>query len=130
MAKGRSTRDVRDAFSDVAIDPLLDAGLMPGPFKIPRPEPFNPYDFTPLTDVTDGRRFTPTPQDSPRRIDGTKARLSPVPAQMGAVRFDDSASVAACVRRKTRREVIFAKRKHRKGAGSRRRYNFWSKVRC
>lgn len=130
MAKGRSNRDVRDALSDVAIDPLLDAGLMPGPFKIPRPEPFNPYDFNPLSEVTDGRFFSPTAPDNPRRIDGTAARISPVPHRMEGIRFEQPEAVARCVRRKTRREVIFAKRKHRKGAGSRRRYNFWSTVKC
>lgn len=50
-----------------------------------------------------------------------------VPAR---VRFDLPERVAKCVRRKERREVMFAKRKTRKGAGSRRRRDWWSDVSC
>lgn len=38
--------------------------------------------------------------------------------------------VARCVRRKTRREVMFATRQTGKGARSRRKRDYWSNVRC
>lgn len=38
--------------------------------------------------------------------------------------------VAVCVRRKSRREVLFAKRHTGRGARSRKRFNYWSDVRC
>lgn len=44
--------------------------------------------------------------------------------------FDAPKEVAICVRRKARREVLFAKRRTRKGAGSRRYRNEWSNINC
>lgn len=38
--------------------------------------------------------------------------------------------VAICVRRNERRQVLFAKRKMRAGAGSRKRKNLWSSISC
>lgn len=38
--------------------------------------------------------------------------------------------VAICVRRAQRREVLFAKRKMRSGAGGSKRRNFWSSISC
>lgn len=46
------------------------------------------------------------------------------------VAFSVPRDVAICVRRKTRREVIFAKRKYSKGAGASRRRSWFSKVGC
>lgn len=47
------------------------------------------------------------------------------------VKFSNPLSVVACVRRKVRRAVMFAKGKTRKGSGSRhRRFNSLSNVRC
>lgn len=51
-----------------------------------------------------------------------------VPAHIG---FRAPARVVLCVRRRQRKEVLFALRKTRKGAGARRRRrNIWSGVRC
>lgn len=58
---------------------------------------------------------------------GIAGRQNVLPAR---VRFDVPEKVAKCVRRKERREVLFAKRKTRKGAGSRRRRDWWSDVSC
>lgn len=45
--------------------------------------------------------------------------------------FPNPKRVLLCVRRKTRREVLFAKNLSRKGAGARRRHrNFYSEVKC
>lgn len=46
------------------------------------------------------------------------------------VGFDIPEKVKVCVRRKERREVLFAKRKARKGARSLKIRNIWSAVRC
>lgn len=47
-----------------------------------------------------------------------------------AISFARPDKVSMCVRRKTRREVIFAKRKHGKGAGAPRRRNWFSDIGC
>jgi len=44
--------------------------------------------------------------------------------------FSRPQDVSICVRRKTRKEVLFAKRKTKAGARSRRHYNRWSEVKC
>lgn len=44
--------------------------------------------------------------------------------------FDEPRSVTVCVRRKARREVLFAKRKTGRGARSPKTRNFWSNVKC
>lgn len=46
------------------------------------------------------------------------------------LRFSVPRDVAMCVRRKSRREVMFAKRKTRKGAGASRRRSWFSKIGC
>lgn len=44
--------------------------------------------------------------------------------------FASPSKVDLCVRRKQRKEVLFAKRKTGKGARAPKRFNFWSNVRC
>lgn len=44
--------------------------------------------------------------------------------------FADPRNSNVCLRRKTRRQVLFARKQTRKGAGSAKRYNQWSNVQC
>lgn len=129
--RGRKRRGQRDASS-----PSLAELLAP----VPSPLVIRLVTSPRLGEVEDGRRFTPEHR-SPAKVDGTRfgglkvadAVRGRVP---GAVRlsqlaFKHGESVVRCVRRKDRREVIFAKKLNRKGAGaSRRRRDFWSNVKC
>lgn len=54
-------------------------------------------------------------------------RISSLPAQ---VAFSQPKQVSVCIRRKARREVIFAKKHAGKGARARRARNQWSDVKC
>lgn len=131
--RGNSNRGQRDA-----LDPSLAELLAP---VRPLPELTFSQVLTDVgrswTEVEDTRRFDPersfrSPlafsggQASARSVRGSTARV--VGPHIG---FDQPQEVVRCARRKSRREVIFAKRKFRKGAGARRRrFNFWSLVRC
>lgn len=46
------------------------------------------------------------------------------------LRFDAPAETLVCIRRHTRKEVLFAKKKTGKGGRSKKRFNAYSKVRC
>lgn len=93
-----------------------------------------------LSLLEDRRTFHPDPIRPPRsflnsdvRLVASRARarrLAPSSWQPAGVRFAVPARVWMCVRRKRRREVIFAKRLMRRGAGSGRRRSFWSDVFC
>lgn len=109
---------------------------------------------TPFTDFEDGRTFSPDVNNKPRRavvIGGRPARLvvhkrpiiaygQPIYAYRGlpksvqvpvGVKFESPLRVIRCLRRKIRRNVIFALNKRRKGAGAkRRRRNEYSNVGC
>lgn len=102
--------------------------------------------------LDDRRRWDPG--DTPRDAYGRNARVSlrpkasPKPSGRAGVTgnrpreyypraflrevesFSNPRTVMICVRRKTRREVLFAKSKTGKGARSRKRYNPWSSIKC
>lgn len=125
--RGSTDRGQRDAF-DPSLDDLLS------PLQPLRPLVHLPLlsELSPLIEVEDRRRFTPY-DASPRSMEGTPARLRVVGRGVPSHRigFTDPSNVVACVRRAQRREVLFAKRRTKKGAGARRRRrNFWSNVRC
>lgn len=132
MARGSSKRGQRDAF-----DPSL-AELLAPPDPLPRLTPvttFHDFGFGQLSDFEDNRRWSPFKFSDAVSVGGNPAptrrlppsRWSPPPA----IGFDDPRTAIRCVRRKQRREVIFAKNKRRKGAGARRRRrDFFSNVRC
>lgn len=83
---------------------------------------FNPLgDYRPpLSTVGTRVSLTPAiPKASPKR--------STVPV---GIAFSQPEEVNICRRRKTRREVIFAKKLQRKGASGSRRRNMWSDVSC
>lgn len=110
-------------------------------------------DYIPEWD--DARRFNPDPDPPARLRSGTPARFSvavtpfhtvhgrsaiarsyytnmPRGVQVPVgIKFSNPLSVTACIRRKIRREVMFAKGRTRKGAGARRhKRNAYSNVRC
>jgi len=102
--------------------------------------PIRPVTLIPPTslfhEVEDGRRWSPYGVDrSSVSFSGAEAERRKVvgPARGNpahAIGFNNPETVVRCARRKARREVIFAKRHRHKGAGSRRRRNFWSNVQC
>lgn len=129
MARGKSSRGARD-ISTIANDPLR--GLLPAPRLRPRPL-VTLSDLVDLTPVQDLRRFHPL-GDVRARVDaiGRKADARRLTNKaMTHIGFDRPYFLATCIRRRERREVLFAKKRTRKGAGARRRrQNFFSKVRC
>lgn len=62
-----------------------------------------------------------------RRKPGARASMRP---GLSSLSFQDPERVLVCVRRRTRRQVLFAKRKTWKGARGRRARNAWSRVSC
>lgn len=94
-----------------------------------------------LSDISDRRTFHPLGDVRPAKgfsKGASRVVLSPnvnrssknVRARPDVFRFNSPGSVAVCVRRQKRREVIFALRKSGKGARSRRRRNYFSDVSC
>lgn len=133
MARGRgkSSRGQRDA-----IDPSLDALLAP-PIENYPIEPLgelNPSEPFSLTEIEDRRLYNPEGvlrsaldrggQPSPAR------RIPQHDTRWSSVGFNNPKDVLICARRKERREVLFATRRHRRGRGGSRRRNWWSNVRC
>lgn len=123
--RGRARSIQRDA-ADIANDPLA---LLDTPLLSPELEPVSRLDeFDPLDIPHDRRQFTfgepevyrlvtaPSVRQVTRRIDPK-------------ISFGDPATVAICVRRKQRREVLFAKRRMRGRGGARRRH-WYSNVKC
>lgn len=82
--------------------------------------------------LEDKRRFSFDPLESPRTVTrgGGRLVMDKGPGFSPALRFEKPAFVARCVRRKERREVIFAKGKSGGGARRRPRRNFYSGVKC
>lgn len=86
--------------------------------------------------VFEDRRMYGPVSSWPRRV----SRAAAVPASVAerprgwtrqlSFSFVGPRKVLICVRRKTRREVLFATRRTRRGSASSRRRNSWSDVRC
>lgn len=103
-----------------------------------------------LSEIEDRRRFHPDRQFAPARDRNTRrARIVAASLLGSALSFQDptirsgsipgtrsapaagySGKVAICVRRKTRREVLFARGKGGGGAKRSRRRNYYSEVKC
>lgn len=86
-----------------------------------------------LREVEDRREFHPARRLRPARmVSGLPAPHKQKSKSFQAMQpsFAVPKGVAICVRRKERREVLFARRKTRKGSGGGRRFNEWSKVKC
>lgn len=122
---------------------------------ITKPKPYVPVVTPPQLHLPtfDQRRFHPDPITRPIAEPRSAARLT-IPAHKSAravsvggpfrtavgnsrigslphqVAFQAPKRVAVCVRRKTRREVIFAKNHAGKGSRARRSRNQWSDIKC
>lgn len=117
---------------------------------ITTPKPYAPIVTSPHLPSFDTRRFHPDPIVRPiaepkaasrlklpresavsshRSVQdrSRNSRAGTLPVQ---VAFSQPKQVTVCIRRKTRREVLFAKKRTGKGAQSRRTLNQWSDVKC
>jgi len=124
MARSRSSKGQRDGLT-----PSL-ATLLAFPI------PIRPWSPPPLINPAQVLHETDRRSRNPFRTettgDVTYGRLDNpiVPRRKGTLGFNVPDRVGVCVRRNVRREVIFATRKNRAGAGSRRTRNFWSSIKC
>lgn len=138
MAKNnrRSQRDTNVSTPDLSLDDSLLGPL----------SPLLDDASSPLNEVSDGRYWHPDPAHRANKLDGsyaTKLELvdrPPTPLQKrygyrphnqtkAILAFADPQSVVHCIRRKTRKEVLFAL-KRTGGAGGKRRRHWHSNVRC
>lgn len=118
---------------------------------ITTPKPYAPIVTAPLhLPSFDARRFHPEPITRPIAEPRSASRLT-LPRQSAVssqgvvqtpsrnsrkgtlpatVAFSQPKQVSVCIRRKARREVLFAKQRTNKGARARRNRNQWSDVKC
>jgi len=80
---------------------------------------------------SDRRLFRPdrstAPPGSQRR---SAVRLKPTTTPWG-LRFSQPNLVSLCIRRKIRKQVLFALKRNKKGSGTKKRHrNFWSSISC
>lgn len=118
------------------------------PFDLSLPRSMEQFDLFPLTEVEDRRTWNPEGQFAPARsLSSPRHRLTvknrpskyqhslkksfPNYSQTkGLVSFKAPENVMVCVRRKIRKEVIFAKRKAGKVGQKRPRRSFYSSIHC
>lgn len=107
---------------------LLHSPIRPMPLLLPLP---NPTPIQVLPYAGDRRRFNPSDStQAPAAVRSGASRVVADPWRPSGTRFADPKYVGICARRKVRKEVLFAKRLTRSGAGSKKHFNFWSKVKC
>lgn len=127
MARGggsRTSRDQRDDYSVASLSELLGPSPPPAPVFVP------PL-YSPLTEVEDLRTWHPEGDDRPVRGVPSAATRTYLPSfSSGQLAFANPSRVVVCARRHQRREVLFAMRRTRKGAGARRRRTWRSNVSC
>lgn len=130
-----------DTFDISSDSELLRSFIKQNTYKLAPPIVPNPP--KPLKILEDRRTFHPEKHVEPKRTDGARPRQvlraerSPsisrphaAPHLSPRIGLAQPSKVAMCIRRKTRREVIFAKQKTRKGAAARRTRNQWSDLSC
>lgn len=136
MARKRDDTSTTSYSLDTSLTSLLSPPRMVSPVE-PRRLPVSRYDLaTETVEVLgdDGRTYHPLGRRRPQlTASGQVAQLRrtyhSLTHQIG---FHDPFNVMRCVRRATRREVLFAFNKQRKrgqGGGKYRR-NYWSKIKC
>lgn len=141
-------RRARNRPSSSERDPARIASDLPERFDdlVTRSLPQLPFDNqpairSPLAEVEDRRTFHPDGMFRPVRSVGraraqvrvapSRARVPTLPFRFPDLHFFNPARhVAICVRRKIRKEVLFATKGRGKGARTPKRRNYWSKVRC
>lgn len=142
MARSRRSKQVERDPLEIAIGPMLLPASLPSLVSplLPSPVLLDEIEdrrlFHPLGDVRPAVAFTGLDGRIGVKPGGVRgARYSPVvrasPTISSTVGFRDPRKVLVCVRRKQRREVMFALRKTKRGAGARRhRRNYHSEVSC
>lgn len=130
--RGQRDNNLTSLLSGAGPTPLLSPMRWQAPFGL---------------EIEDFRQWHPELEPAPRLLTGIPASLalreprSNPDRYSGLRRFPSQTraitafkpgpeKVMMCVRRKQRREVIFAKRKSRKGSQSKRRYNYRSFMKC
>lgn len=135
MARSRRNRDSALPTEDASQDPLLLA-LPPVTFDpLPEVDPYQSDPIQNLTEVQDGRLWSPSTISESSSLVGTSSPTTTIPAQPGPllpsrIAYDRPVEAIHCVRRKQRREVIFAKNYRRRGRGGSRKRDFWSQFKC
>lgn len=136
----RRRRHARDAVNDSRPGASSLSRLTTLTVRLPRPiqslRHAAPLD---LRHVEDRRRYHPSKiLRSPKRVDGSRAMVGVSRGGAKAARhalphkinFLVPKATVVCIRRKRRKEVLFAKRKTGKRGQRRPRRNFFSEVRC
>lgn len=129
-SKSRSESRQRDILNP-SLAQLLATPIRPSPLVVPVSITQNYQPTEVLTYGLDRREFLPNRRSVPPTAVRSGASRVVVSKSLSNLRFKEPKLVALCVRRKSRREVIFALRKNFKGAKVRnRRRNFWSSISC
>lgn len=129
--RGRRHDAVSSADTNDNARDALDALLEPLPGPLPDLSTLSTLtDFGPPTIPHDRRTYTFGQEQQPHQvIDDLRQNMS-THALPSGVRVDVPQTAAFCVRRKERREVLFAKRLHKRGRGGSRRRDWRSEVKC
>lgn len=128
MAHPKNTSTPQRDFPTQSLDSLLRFQIRPPPVLIPV------ANFTRAQVLESGDRRMWQPDRSTRPPHTPRPGASRVKANnykaLSALKFADPRFVGICVRRKIRREVIFALKRNRKGSGGKKHRNFWSTISC
>jgi len=129
MSKSKnSQRDVQNSPLTPSLDSLLAYKIRPTPVLLPVP---NYSQQSAVLQSGDRRLFQPDRSTAPPHAAvRSAARVTAGASNLASLKFADPKLVALCVRRKVRKEVLFAIKKTRKGSGASRRKNFWSNISC
>lgn len=136
-SRNNNNRRSDDTFDISSDSELLRRFIQNKPANHPPTLHLNPPKFQ-LRQIEDRRAFHPKPFTQPAgtlkrsaaRLVVPKAKTSPRASLPHQVAFEAPKHVLICVRRKQRREILFAKRKTRAGAASRKHRNQWSSIKC
>lgn len=124
MAHPKNNYGQRD-FTTQSLDSLLTFKLRPPPRLLPLAT------FTRSQVLEAGDRRLWQPDASTRPPHTPRPGSSRVKAKsFNTLKFADPRFVGICVRRKIRKEVLFATKKTRKGSGGKKHRNFWSTISC
>jgi len=126
MAKNRNRQ--RDLSTPTgSLSQMLAFPIRPAPVLIPVTTPQQV-----LAHVPDARNWTPHPiPPKAHAVPRSAARLTASGPSGNRIAFADPQFVGLCVRRKTRKQVLFALNKTGKGSKSkRRRRSIWSEYSC
>lgn len=133
MARGGRGKGERDDVSIANISPVLPRlPVQELSITLPRftPSPLPSYpELRRIARQPDMRHWHPDRFIGPPPSNVRQARRL-VQSDRYKVRFARPDLVGVCLRRKTRKEVLFALGKTGRGSGRPRRFNQWSKIKC